>query len=78
MKITIPRDGDLARAKTHEPESDYPTMIEIVAWWGEGGRKGRRKSVEIPADQFFGRGTYGAPLSGEQIIGLVNQLRKKS
>lgn len=71
-------EGDLARAKNHEPDSTWPTMIEVVAWFGKGGRKGHRKSVIIPADQFFGHGAYGAPLSGEQLIGMVNQLRKQS
>ncbi len=67
--------GDLARTITHEPSDDWPTMIEVVAYWGEG-RKGRRRSIEIPADQFFGRGGYGAPMSGDQVIAMVNQLRR--
>jgi hypothetical protein len=66
--------GDLARCVAHEPNESWPTMIEIVAYWGEG-RKGKRRSVEIPADQFFGRGGFGAPMSGEQLIGMVNRLR---
>lgn len=72
-----PRDGDLARAKTHEADHSYPTKIEIVAWYGQEGRKAKRKSIEIPADQFFGRGAYGAPLSGDQLIGMIQQLRKQ-
>jgi hypothetical protein len=76
MPAHIPQ-GDLSRAKTHEPEDEYPTMIEIVAWWGHGGRKGKRRSLEVPADQFFGRGAFGAPLSGDQLVGMINQLRKQ-
>lgn len=72
--ISIPT-GDLARAKTHESDDTWPTMIEIVAYWGEGRRK--RKSIQIPADQFFGRGQYGAPISGDQLIGMVERLRKQ-
>lgn len=67
--------GDLARCKTIESDDSWPTMIEVVAYWGDG-RKGRRRSVEIPADQFFGRGTYGAPVSGEHLINLVDKLRR--
>lgn len=67
--------GDLARAKSHDPNDDWPTMIEVVAYWGEG-RKGRRRSIEIPADQFFGRSQFGAPMSGEQLIGMVDRLRR--
>lgn len=74
MAISQPQ-GDLARVKSQEPEDTWPTMIEVVAYWGEG-RRGKRRSLEIPADQFFGRGQYGAPLSGDQLIGMVERLRK--
>lgn len=69
--------GDLARCITHEPDDTWPTMIEIVAYWGKDGRKGRRRSVEIPADQFFGRGGHGAPVTGDQLIGMVDRLRRQ-
>lgn len=67
--------GDLSRAKTHEASDAWPTLIEIVAYWGKDGRKGRRRSIEIPADQFFGRKQYGAPMSGDQLIAMVQRLR---
>lgn len=67
--------GDLARAKVHDPNDNWPTMIEIVAYWGDGRTK--RRSVEIGADQFFGRGQFGAPMSGEQLIGMVDKLRRQ-
>jgi hypothetical protein len=69
--------GDLARCVNHNPDDSWPTMIEIVAYWGKDGRKGRRRSVEIPADQFFGRGAFGAPMSGEQLVGMVDKLRRQ-
>lgn len=69
--------GDLARCKTEEADDTWPTMIEIVAYWGEG-RRGKRRSVEIPADQFFGRGGYGAPMTGDQIVGMIDKLRRGS
>lgn len=75
MAIAQPQ-GDLARVKSQEPEDVWPTMIEVVAYWGEG-RRGKRRSLEIPADQFFGRGQYGAPLSGDQLIGMVERLRRQ-
>lgn len=67
--------GDLARCVTHEADESWPTVIEIVAYWGESRSRGKRRAVEIPADQFFGRGGYGAPMSGEQLIAMVNRLR---
>ncbi len=78
-RINLPGDsghasGDLARCVTHETDDTWPTMIEIVAYWGEGRRK--RRSVEISADEFFGRKGYGAPMTGEALIRRVNDLRR--
>lgn len=67
--------GDLARTTSHDPNDEWPTTLEIVAYFGEGRRK--RRSVEIDADQFFGRGQFGAPMSGEQLIGMVDRLRRQ-
>jgi hypothetical protein len=76
--MTVLPSGELARAITHESDSDYPTLIEIVAYWSkDGSRKGRRRSIEIPADQFFGRGGYGAPITGDQLVIMIEQLRKR-
>ena len=69
--------GDLARVKTHEPDESWPTLIEIVAYFGKEGRKGRRKSVEIPADRFFGTGGYNAPMTGDQLIMMIDRLRRQ-
>lgn len=69
-------DGQLAQCVTHEPEDDFPTMIEVVAWYGPSGRRGKRRSIMISKDQFFGRGKYGAPISGDQLIGMIHQLRR--
>lgn len=76
MRTAAVPAGDLARVTTHDPNDEWPTMIEVVAYWGDG-RKGKRRSVEIPADQFFGRGQFGAPMSGEQLIGMVDRLRRQ-
>jgi hypothetical protein len=70
--------GDLARVVSHEPSQDWPSIIEIVAYWGKGeGRRGRRRSLMIEADAFFGRGRYGAPLSGDQLLAMIDRLRKQ-
>lgn len=75
MTISVPT-GDLARAQTHEAETAWPTTIEIVAYWGTG-RSRKRRAIQISADQFFGHGAHGAPISGDQLIGMVNRLRKQ-
>lgn len=77
MSITMP-SGDLARCVTHEPSDEWPSIIEIVAYFNKGGgRRGKRKSVQISADEFFGRGSHGAPMTGEQLIGIVERLRRQ-
>ena len=70
--------GDLARVKVSEPSEEWPSVIEIVAYWTKGhGRRGRRRAIAIDADQFFGRGRFGAPMSGEQLLGIVDRLRRE-
>lgn len=73
-----PQDqGDLSRTITHESDESWPTMIEVVAYWSRGqGRRGRRRSITVSADQFFGRNGHGAPISGDQLLGMVQQLRR--
>jgi len=68
-------EGQLARAINHEMADDWPTMIEVVAYFGEG-RKGKRRSIEISPDQFFGRNGHGAPMDAAQFANIVNQLRR--
>lgn len=71
-----PVDGDLAKVKTIESNEEWPSLIEIVAYFGENGRKGKRRSIEISADRFFGRKGFGAPLTGDQVIRMIDQLRR--
>ena len=70
--------GDLARVKSSEMDTSWPTMIEIVAYFGNDGRRGKRRSVQISAAQFFGTGDgYNAPLTGDALIGIVDRLRRQ-
>ena len=75
MTINLPV-GDLARCVTHEADDTWPTSLEIVAYYGRD-RKGKRKSIIISADEFFGRGGHGAPMSGDRLIHMINQLRNR-
>ena len=75
MSIDIPQ-GDLARAVVHEPNRAWPTMIEITAYWKpDAGKRGKRRIVRISAAEFFGSAT-GAPMTGDQLIGIIERLRK--
>lgn len=67
----VPIQSDLGRAVSRDPSQEWPDRIEIVAHWGK-----RRRSEIIDADQFFGRATHGAPMTGEQLIAAVERLRK--
>jgi len=70
--------GDLNRLISHDPSETWPDSVEIVCYWSTAKKaKGRRRAIEIDADQFFGRGRFGAPMSGEQLIGMVERLRKQ-
>ena len=73
--VNLPQ-GDLSRVISHEPDTEWPTMIEVVAYFGAEGRKGKRRSIEISADEFFGRGKYGAPLSGDRLVQMIHHLRR--
>ena len=73
--MTVIPSGELARAITHEPNDDYPTYVDIVAYYGER-RKGYSKRVTITADQFFGRRGYGAPMTGDDMLRIIEKLRK--
>ena len=66
--------GDLARCITHEPDSTWPELVEIVCYFGP--KRTKRRSVAISAEEFFGTGTKGAPLSGERLIRIIDNLRK--
>lgn len=69
--------GDLARVVNHNANDDWPTVFELVAYFGGAGRKGKRRSVTITADQYFGRGQYNAPMTGDQMLQIIEKLRRQ-
>lgn len=83
MAINVPTHhnhlaGDLARAKTIEADDSWPTIIEIVAYWSkDGSRNGKRRSIAISADEYFGRNGYNAPMTGEALQAKIDQLRRQ-
>lgn len=68
--------GDMARVISTEANDDWPVLLEFVAYFGGEGRRGKRKSVTITADQYFGRGKYNAPMTGDQMVRIIEQLRR--
>lgn len=71
----IPRP-DLSRTTSHEADTEWPAEVKIsVKWKGDKGHMLVR-SETISADQFFGRGQFGAPMSGEYVIGMIERMRR--
>lgn len=75
MPIEIPA-GDLAHAKTHEPNTEYPDEVQLRLVWRIDGRV-RIRSVRITAAEFFGRGSHGAPISGDGLVQRIEIMRKR-
>jgi len=67
--------GDLSRSKVQDMNDSWPTHLELVGYWGSR-RNGKRRSIEISSDRFFGRGGYGAPMTGDELIRMINELRR--
>lgn len=68
--------SDLSRATSHDADSEWPAEVKIsVKWPGPNGNMLVR-SETISADQFFGRGAHGAPMTGDYVIGLIERMRR--
>lgn len=75
MAVEIPQ-GDLANTVTHEPDQSYPDRVELRLVWIVDGKESVRDH-QISAAEFFGRGSYGAPLPGEALISAIERLRRQ-
>lgn len=68
--------SDLSRAVQHEPDTTWLTSVKLeLYWWVDG--KLRVRTMLIEADQFFGRGQYGAPIDGSALIGMIENMRRE-
>lgn len=68
--------SDTARAKSVEPDQTWPELVEIRMHWRLPNSAVLATSEKISADEFFGKGAQGAPLSGEQLIAKIEKLRR--
>lgn len=75
MPAEIPQ-GDLSRATTHEPDMSYPDSVEIRLVWFDDKADAVRIQ-KITADEFFGRGSYGAPIPAEAIVQHIERMRRE-
>jgi hypothetical protein len=67
--------ADTARGIQHEPDHSWPASVMLQVVWHEEGRNRIRTHV-ISADQFFGRGQFGAPMHGDSLVMLIEQMRR--
>ena len=75
MAIHIPQ-GDLARTTAHEPDQDWPAEVKVQLVWMVQGHP-RIRTCIIDADHFFGRSGHGAPISGEWLVGTIENMRRE-
>lgn len=68
--------SDLSRSASQEPDASWPAEVKISVKWPGPGGKMLVRSETISADQFFGRGGHGAPLSGEHVISMIERMRR--
>lgn len=68
--------SDLDRAMQHEADEVWPAEVKISVKWNGPNGSMLVRSETISADQFFGRGAHGAPLSGEHVIGMIERMRR--
>ena len=71
-----PPVSDLARSHQHDASRDWPESVKIqILWRDKLGRPAVRSEV-ITANQFFGENGYGAPMSGDALIGYIERMRR--
>lgn len=74
MSISLPQ-GDLARVKSQEPNTDWPHSVELRVGWMAKGNKIVYRTETITAADFFGSGS--APMSGERILAAIERMRRQ-
>lgn len=67
--------SDSVRAINHERDQTWPSTVSIELRWQIDGATFVRSAV-ITADQFFGLGSFGAPLPGDAVIGMIENMRR--
>jgi hypothetical protein len=76
MTIELPA-GDLARVKSIEPDQSWPLLVQIVVAWKQPSGAIVHRTSTILADEYFGRGRFGAPIPAEALAMTVERLRRE-
>lgn len=75
MAIEPPK-SDLARSVQHNPSQEWPESVKIQLLWRDSEGRPLIRTETISADQFFGTGSYGAPLDGSSLIMTIDRMRR--
>jgi len=75
MAIDLPVP-DTSRSIQHEQAQEWPESVKIQIHWKDPTGRPIVRTEVIEADAFFGRGKYGAPLSGEALIQTIERMRR--
>lgn len=76
MPIDTPL-SDLSRARSNEPNERFPTSVALAVTWIDAAGNRHTRRLDIGADQFFGRGQFGAPITGDWMIQAIERMRRE-
>lgn len=68
--------SDLARSVQHDASRDWPESVKIQILWRDNMGRASVRSEVITANQFFGEGGHGAPMSGDHLLGYIERMRR--
>ncbi len=68
--------GDLSRTISTEPDQTWPKSVKVQLHWDVDGHV-RVRTLYLTADQFFGLGSFGAPMEGAALIGMIENMRRQ-
>ena len=75
MAIETPK-SDLSRTKNQESDQIWPHQVKISIYWRDDRGRVTVGSEIISAAQFFGNDGFGAPLTGDFVISLIERMRR--
>lgn len=64
-------ESDTDKSPQHDRDRSWPRQVVVQMEWPNGAVVRR----VISADEFFGRGAFGAPLSGDSLIAEIERMR---
>jgi len=69
--------SDTSRVSHLDPDQSWPHAVKIQLVWKDEQDRNCVRTEYISAAQFFGRGSYGAPLDGAHLINMIERMRRE-